>query len=168
MPNLTKKFSRDSLQRATTHRAVDLSAAKVHSIKEEIARASAKNQRLSTDALIRASRSYKERIGLTATMSTLTENTEMKYFQQNSISNTQILTAMSSMTEDQFANAVIHATPPKPGPLPRVIGPSCSFDANNESPPTSNTQNEPRDLFPICKFRNQRLLHAKTSTSKPH
>lgn len=85
-PNrLTCKFSRNSLRAATGH-----ASAKVHSRQEELARAT--NKRFNSDSWRKVSRSYRTlpNAPTTETNSTI-----------NSLSNTQILCALSSLTEDQ-------------------------------------------------------------------
>jgi short-subunit dehydrogenase len=131
MPNLTKKFSRDSLRRAT--RIAQVSKAKMKRIEEEIARAAEKED----NALICTS--------FSGQLDTSPSNVSEMSYGANSISNAQILHAMSSLTEDRFYNgAGDDADPGRDGPplvVARMIAQSGSF-APSLSRPIMNSLTE--------------------------
>lgn len=101
MSSLTKKFSRNSLASGAKGQASGAKAkaagAKVHSIEEEIARTT--NKRFSSDSWRKVSPSCRT----LPNASTLETHSTMN--SNGGVSNTQILSALSSLTEDQaFAN----------------------------------------------------------------
>lgn len=83
--NLTSKFSRSSLKKATGH-----TSARVHSREEELARAT--NKRFNSESWRKLTRNYR-------TFPVASETGNVPH--NNSFSNTQILYALSSLTEDQ-------------------------------------------------------------------
>lgn len=90
-PNLTSKFSRSSLKKATGHTGTT-SGARVHSREEELARAT--NKRFNSESWRKVTRNYR---AFPTTTNSVTGGSNYN----GGTSNTQILCALSSLTEDQ-------------------------------------------------------------------